>query len=230
MTSLGTLNGYLETFDPTIPTGLNETAQVWFELFSQTKIEVGSPISPALELRQPLQPIMSTGIASFFFPGVFGFFIPLMAIIGTYSSYGKDRLTGVLESVLARPVTKRGLAMSRFLSTVLSFTLASAAAVGVVDLLLNSIGGSFLDQSYVLSIIAGLVVEVAAFTGLIFLLSHLLRSTGALLGISIVLFVVLDFFWSLIILLVTVALGGTGGSFVALQPTYLSYYARSEEH
>ena len=225
MTSLGNLNGYLETLDPTIPTGLNETAQVWFELFSQTKTEVGSTNFSAFELRQPRQPIMSTGIASFFFSGVFGFFIPLMAIIGSYSSYGKDRLTGVLESVLARPVTKRGLAMSRFLSTVLSFTLASAAAVGVVDLLLNSVGGSFLDQSYVLAIIAGLAVEVAAFTGLIFLLSHLLKSTGALLGISIVLFLVLDFFWSLIILLLTFLLGGTSGSAVALQATFLSYYA-----
>jgi ABC-2 type transport system permease protein len=145
MTSLGNLNGYLETFDPTIPTGLNETAQVWFELFSQNKTQVGSTNFTAFDLRQPRQPIMSTSIASFFFSGVLGFFIPLMAIIGSYSSYGKDRLTGVLESVLARPVTKRGLAMSRFLSTVLSFTLASAAAVGVVDLLLNSVGGSFLD-------------------------------------------------------------------------------------
>jgi ABC-2 type transport system permease protein len=148
-----------------------------------------------------------------------------MAIIGSYSSYGKDRLTGVLESVLARPVTKRGLAMSRYLSTVLSFTLASAAAVGVVDMLLNSFGGSFLDQSYVLAIIAGLAVEVAAFTGLIFLLSHLLKSTGALLGISIVLFLVLDFFWSLIIFLLTLALGGTSGSAVALEATFLSFYA-----
>ena len=225
MTSLGNLNGYLEIFDPAIPTGLNETAQVWFELFAQNKIEVSSTSFSAFELRQTRQPIMSTGIASFFFSGVLGFFIPLMTIIGSYSSYGKDRLTGVLESILARPVTKRGLAMSRYLSTVLSFTLASAAAVGVVDLLLNSFGGSFLDQSYVLAIIAGLTVEVAAFTGLIFLLSHLLKSTGALLGISIVLFLVLDFFWSLVIFLLTLALGGTSGSAVALEATFASYYA-----
>jgi ABC-2 type transport system permease protein len=225
MTRLGNLNNYLQFFDPSIPTGLNETAQVWFEVFAQNGTQVGVANFQAFDLRQPRQPIMSAGIASFFFSGVLGFFIPLMTIIGSYSSYGKDRLTGVLESVLARPVTKRGLAMSRFLSTVLSFTLASAAAVGVVDLLLNSVGGSFLDQSYVLAIIAGLAVEVAAFTGLIFLLSHLLKSTGALLGISIVLFLVLDFFWSLIIFLLTLLLGGTSGSAVALQATFLSYYA-----
>jgi ABC-2 type transport system permease protein len=225
MIPIGNLNSYLQIFDPSIPTGLNATADVWFELFDPNGIAVGSNDFSAFELRQPRQPIVSTSIASFFFSGVLGFFIPLMTIIGSYSSYGKDRLTGVLESVLARPVTKRGLAMSRFLSTVLSFTLASAAAVGVVDLLLNSAGGSFLDQSYVLAIIAGLAVEVAAFTGLIFLLSHLLKSTGALLGISIVLFLVLDFFWSLIIFVLTLLLGGTSGSAVALQATFLSYYA-----
>ncbi len=225
MTRLGNLNNYLQFFDPSIPSGLNETAQVFFEVFAQNGVQVGTAQFPSSWLRQPRQPIRSTSIASFFFSGVLGFFIPLMTIIGSYSSYGKDRLTGVLESVLARPVTKRGLATSRFLSTVLSFSLASAAAVGVVDLILNSVGGSFLDQTYVLGIIGGLAVEVAAFTGLIFLLSHLLKSTGALLGVSIVLFLVLDFFWSLIIFLLTALLGGTPGSAVALQATFLSYYA-----
>jgi hypothetical protein len=60
---------------------------------------------------------------------------------------------------------------------------------------------------------------------LIFLLSHLVKSTGLLLGISIGLFVVLDFFWGLIVIALTLLLGGAQGSFVALQATYLSYYA-----
>jgi ABC-2 type transport system permease protein len=166
-----------------------------------------------------------TNAAAFFFSGVLGFFIPLMTIIGSYSSYGKDRLTGVLESVLSRPITRRGLAMSRFLSTLSAFSIAVVASVGVVDLVLNSVAGSFLPQDYALAIIAGLVVEVAAFTGLIFLLSHLVKSTGLLLGLSIGLFVVLDFFWGLIIFLLTLLLGGAQGSFVGLQATYLSYYA-----
>src|SRR5438105_12707094 len=170
---------------------------------------------------------MESSIASFFFSTILVLFIPLMAIIGSYSSYGKDRLTGVLESVLARPVTRLGLATSRFLSSLIAFTIASAAAVGVVDLLLNSIGGSFLEQSYVLAIIAGLLVEVAAFTGLIFLLSHLLKSTGALLGISIVFFIVLDFFWGLIILLLTRLLGGTPVSVVELQSTLYSHFVNA---
>ncbi len=219
MTKLGDVNNYRQVFDPPIPSGLSDSDEVFFVLFNQTGAAVQSSNFGLVQLREPRQPIMETSIASFFFSTILGLVIPLMAIIGSYSSYGKDRLTAVLESVLARPVTRLGLATSRFLSTVVAFTIASALAVGVVDLLLNSIGGSFLDQSYVLAIIAGLIVEVAAFTGLIFLLSHLLKSTGALLGISIILFIVLDFFWGLIILLLTRVLGGTPGSAVELQST-----------
>ena len=222
MTKLGDLNNYRDVFDPSIPSGLSDTDEVFFALFNQTGSAVQSSNFGLVELRHPRQPVMESSIASFFFSTILGLVIPLMAIIGSYSSYGKDRLTGVLESVLARPVTRLGLATSRFLSSLIAFTIASAAAVGVVDLLLNSIGGSFLEQSYVLAIIAGLLVEVAAFTGLIFLLSHLLKSTGALLGISIVFFIVLDFFWGLIILLLTRLLGGTPGSAVELQSTIYS--------
>jgi len=222
---VGNLTGFSQIFSIPISSGLDPATQVVFELFYPNGTVAQTTYTSYSTLRIPKSPTQVANIASFFFSTILGLVIPLMAIIGSYSSYGKDRLTGVLESILARPVTRRGLAMSRFLSTVAAFTIASAAAVGVVDLVLNSVGGSFLDQSYVLAIIAGLVVEVAAFTGLIFLLSHLLKSTGALLGISIVLFIVLDFFWSLIIFLVTLALGGTGGSFVALQATFYSYYA-----
>src|SRR5207253_1418974 len=130
-----------------------DTDEVFFALFNQTGSAVQSSNFGLVELRHPRQPVMESSIASFFFSTILGLVIPLMAIIGSYSSYGKDRLTGVLESVLARPVTRLGLATSRFLSSLIAFTIASAAAVRVVDLLLNSIGGSFLEQSYVLAII-----------------------------------------------------------------------------
>jgi ABC-2 type transport system permease protein len=168
---------------------------------------------------------LATDVASSFFAGILSFFVPLVAVIGSYSSYGKDRITGVLESVLARPVTRRGVAISRFLSTILAISIATIASVGIVDLILNSVIGSSLSASYMLSIVAGLLVEISAFTGLVFLFSHLFKSTGALLGLSIGLFIFLDFFWGLIIFLLTIALGGTIGSAVFLQATIISYYA-----
>jgi ABC-2 type transport system permease protein len=225
MTFLGDLSSYHQIFDPSIPAGTDPQETAWFEIFAPNRTAVESANYPVGLLRQAQIPINISNAAAYFFSTVLGFFIPLMTIIGSYSSYGKDRLTGVLESVLSRPITRRGLAMSRFLSTLAAFSISIVASVGVVDLVLNSVAGSFLSQDYVLAIIAGMVVEVAAFTGLIFLLSHLVKSTGSLLGISIGLFVVLDFFWGLIVFGLTLLLGGAQGSFVGLQATYLSYYA-----
>ncbi len=226
MTFLGNLTGYHQIFDPPIPSGLNETAQVFFELFKpNNSTALFTSEFSALELRQPQTRINGTNVATFFFSTILSFFMPLVAIIGSYTSYGKDRLTGVLESVLARPVSRRGLAISRFLSTMAAISIAAVASVGVVDLILNSVTGTFLPRDFALAIIAALLVEVAAFTGLVFLFSHIVKSTGALLGIMIGLFVVLDFFWGLIIFLVTSLMGGTLGSEVSIQATILSYFA-----
>lgn len=225
MDLLGNLTDYRQVFDPTIPNGLPQNTDVWFELFAPNGTAIAGTQMPVFELtRQQFRP-QATNVASFFFSTILSFFMPLAAILGAYSSYGKDRLTGVLESVLARPISRRGLAISRFLSTLTALAVAAIASVGIVDLLLNQVLGSALPQDYALAIISGLVVEVAAFTGLIFLLSHLVKSTGLLLGISIVLFVILDFFWSLIVFLLTLLLGGTSGSAVALEATLISYYA-----
>jgi ABC-2 type transport system permease protein len=225
MDLLGNLTDYRQVFDPAIPNGLSETTMVYFELFAPNGTAVSGRQMFVTQLRQQQFRPESTTVASFFFSTILSFFMPLAAILGAYSSYGKDRLTGVLESVLARPISRRGLAISRFLSTLTALAVAAIASVGIVDLLLNQVLGSALPQDYALAIIAGLVVEVAAFTGLIFLLSHLVKSTGVLLGISIVLFVVLDFFWGVIVFFLTFLLGGTSGSAVAAEATLVSYYA-----
>lgn len=226
MTRLGSMpsSNYHQIFDPSLPSETNPQGMVWFELFNQT----GQAVTWAQFSPQELRPtfrVNTFSIASFFFSTVLSIFVPLMVIVGSYSNYGKDRVTGVLESILARPVTRLGLSLSRFLSTVIAFSGAVIACVGIVDLLLLRYGGSYLPGDYALAIMGGLVVEVAAFTGLIFLLSHLVRSTGLLLGLSIIIFLILDFFWSIIIFFITILLGGTLGSAVALQTTISSYFA-----
>ncbi len=225
MDLLGNLTDYRQVFDPATPNGLSETTRVYFELFAPNGTAVSGRQMFITDLRHQQFRPQATNVASFFFSTILSFFMPLAAILGAYSSYGKDRLTGVLESILARPISRRGLAISRFLSTLTALAVAAIASVGIVDLVLNQVLGAALPQDYALAIISGLVVEVAAFTGLIFLLSHLVKSTGVLLGISIVLFVVLDFFWGLIIFLLTLLLGGTSGSAVAVEATLVSYYA-----
>ncbi len=226
MNPLATMSTYHQIFDPPIPPGANQTAAVLIALFPPTNnTAVATGFFQVSTFRPMQQSVNGSALAAVFFSQVLGLFIPLMAIIGSYSSYGKDRLTGVLESVLARPVTRRSLGLSRFLSTVIAFSLAVIACVGLVDLIVDRITGSFIPQGYALSVMGSMVVEVAAFTGIIFLLSHLVKSTGALLGISIGMFVILDFLWSFIIFLLTLLLGGTLGSAVGIEATLISYYA-----
>lgn len=217
---------YHALMNPIIPNGTDPGSTVWTELFApNNSTAIQTSQFSIFDLRQQRGPIDVNNIATVFFTSIIGFFVPLVVIIGSYSSYGKDRLTGVMESILSTPVTRRGLAISRFSSTILAFTIAVAGSIGIVDVLLNRIGGSSLGQDYILAILGGLVVEIVAFTGLIFLVSHLVKSTGLLLGIGIGLFVVLDFFWGIIIFAITLALGGTSGSFTSQQAAYLSFYA-----
>src|SRR5207245_8185188 len=54
--------------------------------------------------------------------------------------------------------------------------------------------------------------------------SHLVRSSGLLIGIGIGLFIVLDLFWSVIIYFITILLGATSGSAVAVQAAIASYF------
>ncbi len=227
MSFLGNLTDYHQVFDPPIPAGLDSSATVWFELFARngTVVFTSPGGFPIFELRPPRLGPTASDLGAAFFENVLGFFIPLAAIMGSYSSYGKDRLTGVLESVLARPVSRRGLAASRYASTTLAIGLAVVGSVGVVDLILSSVAGGFLSQEFMVAVIAALLVEVAAFTGLVFLFSHLVKSTGALLGIMIGLFIVLELFWGLIVFLVTSLMGGTPGSAVSIQASVLASFA-----
>jgi len=226
MTLFQNLTSIRNVYELPFADGLNRGTLVIFSIFKSGNTTAFETSELSVEEFRPQLLVQSaTIVGSSFFAGILSFFVPLVAIIGSYSSYGKDRITGVLESVLARPVTRRGLAISRFVSTLLAICIPTIASAIIVDLILNSVTGSLLSNDYLLAIMSGLVVEIFAFVGLVFLLSHLLRSTGSLLGVSIGLFIVLDFFWNLIIFLAGALFGGTQGSALYLQATIISYYA-----
>ena len=47
--------------------------------------------------------------------------------------YGKDSVSGVLESVLAQPITSKGLSLSRYFSSFAGMSIAFLVSVAVVD-------------------------------------------------------------------------------------------------
>lgn len=128
-----------------------------------------------------------------------GFLMPILAVFSAYLTYGKDRTTGVIESVLKRPISRSGLIGSRFLSNLTAIIVAVALAMLVAQMIIRHYFGLYLSGSYTALFIFEYVVEGAAFLSLVYLISHLVKSQGALLGAAIGVYVVLGLFWSIIV-------------------------------
>src|SRR5205809_5729528 len=88
---LGNLTDLHQIFYPDFPSGLDQTTVVVFQLFypNTTRVE-GTVIETSYDsLRIPKVPIEVTNVAASFFSGLLGFFIPLMAIIGSIHHTGR---------------------------------------------------------------------------------------------------------------------------------------------
>jgi ABC-type transport system involved in multi-copper enzyme maturation permease subunit len=218
---LGTMSSYVQVFQaPQLEGNASyvSAAEVAVGLAYPNGTSIAGSVSsiPATQLYPglglALEKTQDNQVAVSFFDDIFGLFIPLLAIVTTYNTYGKDRISGVLESVLAQPVTRGGLSLSRFLSSFAGMSVAVVTSVAVLELIAQHFSQGFVDPSIVAYSTVALLVELAAFIGIMMLLSHLVRSTGALIGIGVGLFLVIDFFQGLIVSLLTSVLGIQEGS------------------
>ncbi|MGD0588853.1 MAG: ABC transporter permease [Thermoplasmata archaeon] len=127
------------------------------------------------------------------------FFLPSMAIVAAYWVYARPRLSGTVEPVLAGPVTRRGVLLARYASVAAVLTVATGVEVLVLDASVTGILGEPLPVGFLAPLFGGLLVAALGSAGLIFLTAHLVRSSGAVLGVGVVP-IVLGFFWSSIVL------------------------------
>lgn len=211
MTLLGQLGSYHKIF--TLPSFNNQTQSLEFAIFMPNGTAIDAVQLPISDFRATSVTLQAGSIFAAFTAAILAIVVPLMAVLVAYGSYGKDRVSGVLESVLSRPVSRRGLSISRYLSIVLGLSLAIGIAVVVTSsialVLIGSFSGLLEFTGYTF---LSLVVEAAAFVGLVLLLSHIVRSTGALIGLAVTIWVLLDFFWGTIIFAISSALGYGAGS------------------
>ncbi|MGD0318530.1 MAG: ABC transporter permease subunit [Nitrososphaerales archaeon] len=250
MLPLGTLDSFRQTFGaPPLEPHLADGSTVFVQVFlpNGTGTDAYATFLVASLYPQPPPPVsqsQANSNAIGFFENLFGLFIPLVAIAGSYDSYGKDRVSGVLESVLAQPISRRSLSLSRYLSSFAAMAVAVVVAVGVVDLITFHYSGLFVASNVILPSTAAFMVELAAFIGIMMALSRLLRSSGSLVGLGIGLFIIFDFFWGfLLVLLAYVTKIGMGSvpfirlfigaeflnpaQFIALVDTYLTHSVSS---
>ena len=210
MSFLGVPTSYVAVFKlPPAPSGTTTTQIAAFDVngtavasSSYSYQGVGGPSTPPTP-----QQLFTTFTSS-----ILSLVIPLMAILVAFNTYGKDRATGVLESVLTRPVTRLGLGVTRYLSSLLSISVAIIISLAAMEAISQAILGKILAPEFALYTFAALVVEAASFVGLTMLISHILKSAGAIEWVAVGLWIVLDFFWSIIILLGALLLGVEIGS------------------
>lgn len=129
----------------------------------------------------------------------FEFLIPIIGIFSAYFYYGKDKASGVLESVITRPVTKGRILVSRYVGTSATFLISLVVALGLADLVLYLHTGSFIQRNYFISMLMGWTVMAIAFSGIMYLVAQFIKSQGAQLGIGIGLFILLVFMWNLVV-------------------------------
>lgn len=141
-----------------------------------------------------------------------GLLVPILGIFTSYLTYGKDRTTGVLESVMKRPVTRHGVITSRFLANSVSIGVAVVISTIIGDLIIRHYFGMDLTVYFSLFFIWTYVVEGLSFLALMYMFSHVVESQGTLLGIAITLFIVMDIFW---LIIPAAVLGGLGISRVS---------------
>ncbi len=102
--------------------------------------------------------------------------------------------------------------MSRYLAFVVSITLALTATVGVMELISLSLLGKATSAPFAVSTVASLAVESAAFVGIVMLLAQIMKTQGNMLLVAAGLWIVLDFFWSVLTVLGASLLGVQLGS------------------
>jgi ABC-2 type transport system permease protein len=150
-------------------------------------------------------------------------FVPLLAVFVAYFYFGKERLDGVLESVLVRPVTRGSITVSRFIASILLFTIASAAGLVIIDLFVGYYTGYYIPVESIDCAFWGLFVMCAGYIGLTYFLSNFMKSAGSLLGVSIGLYVLLSVLWPYFALALGSVIGLPYGSsgFIRLYMTFL---------
>ena len=129
---------------------------------------------------------------------IFGVLIPILAVFMGYLTYGKDRTSGVLESVVTRPVTKGQLVLTRFIASVIAILIALVIATFIIDVGQYTYSYKFIPANMIEALIWTYLVEGAGFLGLVYLFSHLLKSQSAVLGISIGIYLIFALLWNLV--------------------------------
>ncbi len=148
--------------------------------------------------------------------GLMGMFVPIIAIAMSYDAVAKERMQGSLEILLARPASRTGIALGKFLGSFLSVGLPM---MGVLLGAIAGVAGStgkWPDATFALAFVLGTLGLVAAYVLIMEIFSTLAKSPGTAILSALVVWIVFNIVWNLVVLAVQTVLhieGGTPAAF-----------------
>lgn len=164
-----------------------------FEIFTPNGTEM------AWATVQLSNPASQTTVNNVFYTEVLpilGLFVPLMAVLSAYLTFGKDKVSGALNYVVVRPMSRASIISSRYLANNLAIFIPAAASIGISSLLFDYYLGTYIPEYTILLSLWAIAVMTAGFCGIMYLASAFFKSGGILIGLAIGLFLILDLFWT----------------------------------
>ncbi len=155
----------------------------------------------------PVEAIYAGVLASNSGLSLFAQFFPIIFLYLAYTLFVKPRGMGALEFILARPVTRWDIYLTRYLAGVLTAVISTALFIIVLNTSNQLLLGVTIDPWNTMVIYLGLTASLIAFYSLCYMLASSLRS-GLYLAIAILLYLLFTMFWGLITLVITFAVGG----------------------
>ncbi len=167
-------------------------------------------LGPALGLSQLLLPT-GPSVTTAYIVWLLGIVVPILAVVMSCDSISGERAAGSLELLLARPLTRPGLAVGKFLGALLSVALPLLLVVLSATLTIRAITGSWPDMFFALVLFLG-TLGLATLYVLVGELYSVISKTGggALLAAALTWFL-FAFIWAPAVLGIaaTLRLGGT---------------------
>ncbi|MGP8125105.1 MAG: ABC transporter permease subunit [Nitrososphaerales archaeon] len=186
MQLLGSTTGYVSVLQTPPPAPSNTTSLIT-AAFTSSGQEIAIASSSYSSGSSP-----ATGLGTLLTIDL-ALFVPVAGVLAAFGAYGKERVNGVLDSVLTRPVSRRALAGSRYASVLLTLAVASVIVVEAVAILCSLAIGFSISLSWQLVLVLGAFVEAAAYAGILFVLSRLFKSASLILGPAAGLYILTSF-------------------------------------
>jgi len=139
--------------------------------------------------------------------GLMGLFAPIVAIAVSYDALAKERLQGSLELLLVRPASREGLAIGKFLGTFLSVALPMFAVLLASLAGIAALTGRAPDAGFAGAFVLATLALLATYILIMQIFSTFVKSPGTAILSAILVWLVFNVIWSLVVLLVTAALG-----------------------